>query len=133
MGKLLILILVFSGILLLFHFTGIIGAEETANSSLIQMLLNPSTIKDFGIGTKIILALEGILAVGGAILVGYLTKDLQSATIAPLAIYLLNLMWDFIKVFQKVYAISPVLAVLIISPVLILFPIVIVDWWRGHD
>ncbi len=140
MGKITTYIIVMSGIMLLFYFggllqdcTGSLCEGETPNSLLLNQLLKPQDMPKLSLRDKIILAIEGIAVVAGAIAIGILTHSLESAVLAPVAVYLFNLMWDFLFVFNKVRSANPVLAVLFFSPFLIYFIVAILDWWRGRD
>lgn len=131
MGKMTKFIVVMSGLVLLFYFTGLM--DETAGGELLSILLNPNTLSESSFAAKILLGLSGVLAVGGVIVVGYLTKDLQTAVMAPVSIYLFNLLFCFSSVAAKIIAVSPVFGILTFSPILLLFIITILDYWRGTD
>ena len=131
MGKLPTYIIVMSGLMLLFYFMGLI--ETTANSTLLDMLLSPEDLPTSNAKTQMFLVLSGIGAAVGAIIIGYFTKNIELALTAPFAVYLFNLMWDFLYVFNRVRDANPVIAVLFFAPVLFLFIITIVEWLRKFD
>ena len=132
MGKLTTYVLVMSGLMLLFYFSGLL--EGTVSSTLLTIILNPQSFgsTEGTLYLYITAALLGVTAVG-SIIVGILTKNIELAVISPLAIWLLSLFFDFIRVFQEVFAENPVIAVLLFSPIMFLWFITIVDWWRGRD
>lgn len=130
MGKLTTYILVMSGLMILFYFAGLL--ENTGSSTLLSMLLDPAGYKTSSLNTQIILVLTGI-ATAGIVVIGILTHNVELALMGSLAIWILNLLWDFIAVFNKVYSSNPVIAVLLFSPTLFLFGVTVVEWWRGRD
>jgi len=130
MGKLTTYIIVMSGIMLLFYFGGLIDA--TPNSTFLNLLLSPEKIQTLTLYEKGILVLEGIGA-AAIITLGILTRNIELAVMGPFAIYYFNLGWDFLAVFNKVRSVNPVIAILFFSPMMILYVITILEWWRGRD
>ena len=132
MGKLTTYILVMSGLMILFYFTGLL--ENTGSSTLLDMLLNPAeySSEDSEFSVQLLLVLGGI-ATAGIIVIGIVTHNVELALMGTIAIWILNLLWDFLAVFNKVYSSNPVIAILLFSPVLFLFGITIIEWWRGRD
>ena len=139
MGKLTNYLIIMSGILLLFHFGGLMGtASDTCNSAnpnnaLLCLLLSPEDLPntEFAIN-KVVFALQGI-GLGIIIIGAAVTGNLELALVAPVAIFMFNLLWSFLDVFNKLREINPVFAVLIFAPILIMFVVTILDWWRGRD
>ena len=127
MGKLTKYIIVMSGLVLLFYFTGIL--ENTGSSTLLTMLLSPEDLPDSSFNAQLLLVLGGIGL--GTIIVGIVTRNIELALMAPLAIWLMSLMWDFLYVYVKISQINVVLATLFFAPILFLYGITIVEWWRG--
>lgn len=130
MGKLTTYILIMSGLMVLFYFTGLL--ENTGSSTLLGMLLDPAGYKTSSLNTQILLVLTGI-ATAGIIVIGIVTHNVELALMGTLAIWILNLLWDFVAVFNKVYSSNPVIAILLFSPILFLFGVTVVEWWRGRD
>ena len=127
-----------TGLMLLFYFGGLIQEEtddgtcegQTPNSKLLNILLQPECMKDSTIGKKTILTLgsvAGVLVLAAAIFI----PNFELMVMGGFAIYFLTLLWDFMVVFQKVYEVAPVLAILIFGPLMFTFIIIIIDWWRG--
>lgn len=129
MGKLTTYIIVMSGLMLLFYFSGLLG--DTPNSTLLDMLLSPEGFNVSDFNTQILLVLGGIAGIG--IIIGVVTQNIELVLMSPLAIWLMALLWDFLNVANKVYSTNPVIAVLLFSPILFLFGITIAEWWRGRD
>lgn len=132
MGKVAVMLLIMTGLMLLFYFGGLI--EDTINSDLLNMLLKPADIPspEFSFKENTLLVLEG-LALGGAIVIGVLIRNVQLAVMAAIGVYFFNLTQDFLKVFDVVYAANAVIAILIFGPLMFIFLFSIVEWWRGTD
>jgi len=136
-------IIMMTGITLLFYFTGLMGSTEdicssaNPNNQLLCLGLNPEDIPDSGISIGritglTIAALE--LVLGAAIVVGLIyAGQVELAIFAPFAIFLMNLLWNFLSVFNKIAGENYVVAVLLLSPFLIYLAVAILDWWRGKD
>ena len=130
MGKMATYIIMLTGIMLLFHIAGLI--ENTGNSELLNLALDPSSIADTPTYV-VLLETFAVVIAAGVIIIGLIFNISELAIIAPMALYFLNMGWDFLAVFNKVKATSPIIALLIFSPLLILWLVVIIDWWRGRD
>lgn len=133
MGKMTTFLLVISGTMLLFHLTGLVETGTTPNSVLLGYMLNPESLENSNFNLQIVLALEGLLAIAGAVVIGVITKNFELSAVAPVAIFLFNTMFDIIIVFNKVREANPVLAIVIFGPFMLLFVITTLDWWRGRD
>ena len=130
MGKLTTYILIMSGLVLLFYFAGII--TDTANTTFLNLLLGPESFRDSDLNIQTILVLEGVAA-AGILAIAVLTRNLELAVRGVMAIFLLNLLWDFIMVFNAVKSENLPMALLIFGPLLLLFYVTIVEWWGKHD
>jgi len=139
MGKLATFILLMGGITILFYYGGLLTELEgemckpiTPNALLISYLIEPECATQSTTWTKIILALSGV----GAALVlgaGLFINNVELTVMGPVAIFIFNLLWDFISVFNRVRTNHPVFAVILFGPLMLLFIITILDWWRGRD
>ena len=128
MGKFGTYVVVMSGLMLLFYFTGI--TEQTGTTTLLNLLLNPEGFQETPITIKAIAVLTGILA--SAIVVGFaIAGNVELGVMVAFTTFLFNSLWDFLAVFNKVAAVNPVIAVLIFSPLLFLFIVTTIEWWRG--
>ncbi len=141
MGKLSVYILVISGVTLLFYFSGLMGStadicdSANPNNALLCLLLSPEDMPrtDFtNINSISVIAIQGIVGLG-VVIGAFFTGQIELAIISPVAIFLFNLLWNVISIFNKVREVNPVIAVIFIAPMLLLFILVIVDWWRGRD
>ncbi len=130
MGKLTTYMIVISGLLLLFHLGGLI--DKTPNAELLTAILNPENIKEGNLGLKAIIAIEAIGLVG-AVILGLRGGNVELAASSLFAVFLLNFGWDLVRVFSVLRDANEVMALLILSPIMILYVITIVEWWRGRD
>ena len=133
MGKMLIFFGIVMGILILFHYTGLI--EEGKGSVLLGYVLDPESIEDFdwiktikdnmlGIGTATVLIAAAII-----------TGTVELALFAPMAILLWNIILDLLVVYDKIASIGTLgqpLAIIFLAVPIVSFIIVVVDWWRGR-
>lgn len=120
------------GISLLFYFGGVL--TDTANSALLDMLLNPERFQTAELVTKAIAAL--------GILIGISTLVFRQNNGAAIDQYLmisfvylfLSFGWDFLSIYQQISSVGPtaqVIATLIFGPIMIMYVMSIVEWWRG--
>lgn len=130
MGKLTTYVIMMSGLMLLFYFSGLI--QDTGNSALLNLILSPENMPTSDLRLNLFLVLEGILA-AAVITIGLVSGNIELALMGPYAIYLFNLFWDFLAVYQKVAESNQVLATILFAPILILYMITIVEFWRGND
>lgn len=130
MGKLTTYVLIMSGLVLLFYFTGIL--TDTANTTFLNLLLSPENLRATAFSTRIIAILEGVV-IGGILIGGLMMGNLEAMFKATFVIYLLNLLWDFIMIFNAVRSANVVLAILFFAPLLFLFYLTIIEWWGKHD
>jgi len=141
MGKLSTYIIVMTGLMLLFYFGGILDEcdddglckHTTASSALLNLLLKVESWQHMGIWTQLVLALEGLIAGGGIIAIGVITRNWEMAVRAPITVWIANLLWDFITIFTKVAVVNVYLALLFFAPVMLLFLVTVVEWWGGTD
>lgn len=129
MSKLTNYIFLMTGILLLMHFTGLV--EGTPNSALFNLVMNPENIPNSGLYNTI-LAIVGVVMALSVITLGFVQKT-DFILIATMITILFSFGWDFLVVFQKLNSINHVLALLIFSPLMIVYVITVVEWWRGVD
>ncbi len=128
MGKFGTYVLVMSGLILLFYFTGI--TEQTGTTTLLNLLLNPEGFQETPLAIKAVAVLTGILA--SAIVVGFaIAGNVELGVMVAFTTFLFNSLWDFLEVYSKVAAVNPPLAILVFSPLLFLFVVTTIEWWRG--
>jgi len=138
-GKATTYILVMSGLMLLFYYTGLLDQTASLNSALLDLLFDieglgsgDTTTPSVNAWKVVVLALEGILA-AAVIVVGFFRNSPELFIVAPIAIYMANLLLDFVIVFNVIASVTPVLATLVFAPIMLLFMFTVVEWWRGRD
>lgn len=128
MGRLLTYLAVSTGLILLFYFMGLV--ENTANSTLLNLLLSPENLEDSSLSVVVFTALTGVTA-AAVISIGILTGNTQLAIMGPVAVYLFNILWDFIEVFNVLREANPIITILLFAPLMLLWGVTVIDWWRG--
>lgn len=127
MGKITTLLLVMSGIDLLFYFTGLISCDITINNNcntLLTQLVNPSVILSASIitggATTLGIILFNLFKSGiGSVNIGNLFSNLRYAIVIPFVAYIAKLIGDGIVIFDKIASINSVIAILFLSPIFI--------------
>lgn len=116
-----------SGFLLVFYFLGL--NEGGALSGLLNLLLNPSQLKS----SELVLLLGSVftsLTIGvSAIITRAYNPDL--VILASLTPLLLEFGYELFLVFNIVKEVSTVFAVLVFSPMLLVYVFTVIEWWRG--
>jgi len=150
MGKLTTYTIIMAGFVALFYFTGLtidcldangnacVGDEDcmckggTASSTILNMMLKPEGWKETDLFSKAALLLGGIGALAVGIIAARALQDARLALVAPMAVFMFALLWDFLKVISKIWSVHPLLSVLvslIFSPLFIYYAIAVVEWW----
>lgn len=138
MAKFTTYLIIMTGLVLLFHFTGLtqecgddgLCKTTTPNSALLALLLSPEDFQNTSLTLKILLAIQGLLA--AAIVVGFaIGGNIELGVMSIPSIFLFNLMWDFLAVFDKASSVNPVFAILLFAPLLIAWVTTSLEWWRG--
>ena len=120
-------VIIFSGVLLLFYFGGLLGGGA---NSLLDFLLNS---QDFSFSEQWTTLLIGIGGLAVGVAAGWVTKDPYVGVMTSATIYLGGLLSSFVIVYQKVYAEVNFIAILIFAPLMLLLLISLLEWWRGRD
>lgn len=116
-----------AGTSLLFYFLGLVDGGAT--DTFINLLLNIENLPSSGKMAIFIGLAGGVLAVAfGSAVLGF-RADLVvfAVAVAPL----LGFGWDFLVVFLKLKDLSPVFAILVLSPMIFLWVFTVLEWWRG--
>jgi|TARA_Y100000310_G_scaffold342241_1_gene444515 hypothetical protein len=130
MGKLTNYIVLMSGLVLLFYFTGLI--ETSASATLLDTLLSPQSIADSPLGSKVKIAIGAIIALGG-IAGGIIFNNKQIVQNGIIGFFMFSFFLDFLEVYNKLATGNEVLAILIISPLLLLYVITVYEWIDRRD
>lgn len=141
MGKVTTYLIIMSGLVLLFYFGGLIQACDgdglceatTPNGKLLDLLLKPQNMRQSTLGDKVTGLLAGLAVVGSLVLGGFLYERLEFAAIAAFVAFMFNVSWDFIAVFNVVRESSPVIAILLFAPFLLVLIPTILEFFRGRD
>jgi len=116
-----------AGTSLLFYFFGLVDGGAT--DTFVNLLLSVESLQS---STKIGIFLSlaaGVLGVAfGAAVLGF-RADLVvfAVAVAPLIAF----GWDFLVVFLKLKDLAPVFAILVLAPMIFLWIITVLEWWRG--
>lgn len=133
MGRLINMLIMMSAILLVFFFVGLVPADSLS-SSLIQIILNPVA---FFSSTDITTFLGKLGVTLGATLLGGITAYLTDKSDFIIFGFFLGILIqfgaDFLKIYNYVYSVNPIIATLIFSPILFIYAWTIIEWWRGTD
>ena len=134
MGKFYTYLGIMSGLMLLFHFMGLIETGATPNSQLLVLLLNT---ENFSWGTfftdKILLTITTGAGLLAGILVGFLSKNFELAAMVTITTWVGTIFWDFIAVYNVIATYNVVIATLLFAPPMFIFGFTLIDWWRGRD
>lgn len=118
-------ILVITGAMALFYFTGL----STEAGTILSALLAPENFTSSEFWTKTIIALSTGLV--GSIVIGIFTKNIELSFMAPVTLFLATALADFTKIFILLASLNVVLAILFMGPFFILIPFALIDYWRG--
>ena len=131
MGKIIWYVGILSVTLLLFHFGGLI--DNTNLSYLMDLLLDPANAKTSTFFSKIAVVLTAF-AGGAAIIIGiFAPSKVEQATTIALTTFLFTVGWELIAMFNVIKQASIPMATLIISPLLVIYILTVIEWWRGKD
>ncbi len=131
MGKLINLVLILIMIDLLFIITGQLTLDSPS-SVIITALTNPEAIQDSNFWTILFVGLSGLALVGGVV-AGIVTRSSDVTIFIVMGTSLILMVGDFVDVFNHISGINPVLATVIMSPIILIFTLVVIEWVRGKD
>lgn len=114
------------GLTILFYFTGLL--ENTASSTLLNLMLDKSAYQATALGIKFLAMLTGV-SLAGVFLGVFLGTNVKTIAVSVFTIFLLSLLWDFGAVLIKVVSINPVYGILLFSPFMFLFIVAATEWW----
>ncbi len=131
MGKLIGLITMLVFIDLLFLATGQLTLDSPS-SIIITALQDPSALKDLN-WWKIISEQIAILAITATVIAGIATRSSDILIWIPTSIFLSLMIGDFLAIYSHLASINQPLAIIIMSPIMVIFAITILEWVRGKD
>lgn len=128
MAKMTNFLMIMTGIVILFYFFGYI--ENTFSSEILNIVFNPESIEV----SRLILTITGFVtaAIGisiAAIKLGQIQTDF--IVFAPMVAVFLSFLWDFISIITVISSFNPYIAVILFSPLIVVYLITILEWWRG--
>lgn len=117
-----------SGFMLVFYFLDLFKGVSFTGSFL-HLLLNPQDISS----TELVIT-AGSIAAAVALAIGanrLLSLETDMVVLSSLLPILFGFGWDFLAVFQIVSSQSEMFAVLLFSPIFIVYVLTVIEWWRG--
>ncbi len=134
MGKLITYILIISVFYILFAITGQLSIES--NFSLVtQALFTPEILLSTTWWVALIKgsgAISGLIVTGGVI-AGIVTRNSDIVIFSAMASVLVLIAGDFILIYNHLASFNQPLALIIMSPIMFSYVMVVVDWLRGKD
>ncbi len=129
MSKMITFLLITLGVLILFHYTGII--QEGEGSVLLNYALHPQNIRNLDLSSMIVLSIATLGGIG-AIALSIYSGNPELIIMSGIALFMWNLVLDMLVIYNKIASTSTELAVIIFAAPIVVFLIVIIDWWRGR-
>jgi hypothetical protein len=123
---------VMGGVSLLFYFGGLLN--NTPTSSLLVFVSNPNNAQN----SDLYLAMIGLFSVIATIISTFVSRNANSDfwILVPVITVLFNFGWNFLSVYQILAAssdIGAVIATLIFGPIILMYLVSVVEWWRGTN
>ncbi len=104
--------------------------ENTASSTLLKLLLDPTGFQLNVITIAVIAIFTGVAA--SAIVVGFFSAaNLELVGMGTFTIFFVGLIWDFLAVVARVNSTNPVFGVILMSPLLVIYVLALIEYWRG--
>ena len=130
MGRMTVYLGILALLVIGFNFAGYI--DNTPISFMLDALLNPETFQTSSFFTE----LEGILgffAVGGIIVGAIVGQRIEAAATISFTLLLFLVGWDLIAIFGVLRQLNAMLAIFLVSPMILLYVLTVLEWWRGKD
>ncbi len=131
MGKLVSFIIILIVIDILFLITGQLTLDSPS-SLIINVIQDPSTIVQASFWTILVTGMS-LLTAAAAVFAGFATKNSDITIFIVMGSGLALLIGDFAVIYNHLASFNKPLAVLIMSPILLIFTLVIIEWVRGKD
>ena len=130
MSKLSVYVGILATVIIGFNLVGII--QNTGTSALLSWISDPSSWNNLDFYTQ----LKGVLtalSVAG-IIVGFFRSDISDKVASSAAALLfLSVGEDIVRIYNEITKWNPEIALLIFSPILLVYLITVVEWWRGMN
>ncbi len=131
MGKMLTFIVILIFIDLMFLMTGQLEIDSPG-SVIINAVNNPESLATSNFWIVLITGIAG-LVVTAVVVIGLVTRNSDMLLFAGMAGTLALLIGDYIAIFLYLKNINPVLATIVMAPLMIIYVFVVVEWLRGKD
>lgn len=134
MAKTLTLIGIMSGIVLLFYFGGLV--TDTASSVLLDLLLSPDRFQASSLIVKVIAVVGTLIGISTLLFRNNNGVGLDQYLMVPFIELFLSFGWDFLTIYQNISSVGPVaqvVAVLVFGPLMLMYVISVIEWWRGVE
>ena len=117
-------VMIMSGLSLIFYFGGLVNTNP-----LLNFLLNTGSIARTTLYLALLSAITGV----AAIVVGIVTKNVEMAVMTAVIPLLFTILWNFTEVIIALSGVSLFLSVIIFAPLMFVFILSGLDYWRGRD
>lgn len=131
MSKVATYLSILGSIIIGFHLAGLI--VDTGTWTILQLLKDPQEIFNENYYLVIITALT--LFAGAVITVGFLVNQkLDQAVLTSFTILLIFVGWDLLGIYNAISTnVNHELALLIFSPMIMVYILTVLEWWRGQS
>lgn len=130
MGKLTTYLIFISVLIILYNLFGLIA--DTPISILLSLLTNPQNIRTSTF-YQLTLATITLISTVGIIIGTFLAQKTELIVRGGIASFMILVGWDMVVFFNTLNNINSALAVLLVSPLIITYVLVVVEWLTGID
>lgn len=117
-------ILVMCGLTLLFYVMGL-----TPTNPMLNLVLAPQSMST---STFVVTILVALTSVSG-IIFGFVSRNVEIQAMSAVLPILVTVLWCFTEVIIRVAAYSTLASALLFGPMILLFVMTAVEYWRGRD
>lgn len=130
MSRMTVYISILATVLLGAHLMGLV--EDTGSVTLLQWVTNPEDFRADGIFDNFISVLTLISAAGAIITAGLaISQKYDLALLVGVTDIFFLVGWDMLAIYNGIKEINPDVAILLISPLLLVYFLTVIEWWRG--
>ncbi len=107
----------------------------TLTSAIFEVLLDVSLLRSTAFWSGLIQGASGIatLFTVSAVTVGFIITKSDTLLYVGMGVFFANLSVDFIVIYNYLRIFNPVLATMVMGPLIIMYAITTVEWLRGKD
>jgi hypothetical protein len=134
MAKLLTIIGIMSGITLLFYYGGVL--TDTVNTTLLSMLLNPESFQTADLILKTLASAGLVVGASTLLLRAFGGPGAELYFMLGFVYLFFSFGYDFLSIYQQIAAYSAVgqvIGVLLLGPLMVMYVMAVVEWWRGVE